>query len=381
MKKDACGRFSFFLILGRYSCRLPFMTKTPSYEKVTIKKLDKSRVEITSSVAATVWEKYRGKALKNINDSINIDGFRKGLVPENILIAKVGEMTILEEMAELALSKTYLDILINEKIDAIGKPEIRVTKIAQGNPLEFVAVTSVVPEVTLPDYKKLAKEQIKKSDPKELKVGDKDIEEAILRIRKRHASHEGHDHDKMTPEEHDKAIEASMPELTDDFVKTLGDFNDIPDFKNKLSDMIAEQKRDEATEKLRIRISDALADATKTEIPDIMIESELDRTQAQFSADVERMGVKLEDYLKHAKKTLEEVRTEWKPHAEKKAKLQLILNEIAKQEKIAPTKEEVEEEVSHIVEHYKEADRERATTYAETVLTNEKVFAWLEKVE
>jgi trigger factor len=185
----------------------------------------------------------------------------------------------------------------------------------------------------------------------------------------------------MTPEEHDKAIEASMPELTDDFVKTLGDFNDIPDFKNKLSDMIAEQKRDEATEKLRIRISDALADATKTEIPDIMIESELDRTQAQFSADVERMGVKLEDYLKHAKKTLEEVRTEWKPHAEKKAKLQLILNEIAKQEKIAPTKEEVEEEVSHIVEHYKEADRERATTYAETVLTNEKVFAWLEKVE
>lgn len=379
------------------------MTQTQSYEKATLKKLDKSRVEITSSVPAAIWEKYRGKALKSINDSISIDGFRKGLVPENILVAKVGEMTILEEMAELALSKTYLDILINEKIDAIGKPEIRVTKIAKDNPLEFVAVTSVVPEVTLPDYKKVAKEQIKKSDPKELKVGDKDIEETILRIRKRHATDklhapehaDEHDHDKMTPEDnprglraeqsshegHDKAVEAVMPELTDDFVKTLGDFTDVPDFKNKLSDMIAEQKRDEATEKLRIRISDALADATKTEIPDVMIESELDRTQAQFSADVERMGVKLEDYLKHAKKTLEEVRTEWKPHAEKKAKLQLILNEIAKQEKIAPSKEEVEEEVSHIVEHYKEADRERATTYAETVLTNEKVFAWLEKVE
>lgn len=378
----------FFLILGQYSCRLPFMTQTPLYEKVSVKKLDKSRVEITSSIAAAVWEKYRGTALKHINGSISIDGFRKGLVPENILVAKVGEMAILEEMAELALSKTYLDILINEKIDAIGKPEIRVTKLAKDNPLEFVAVTSVVPEVTLPDYKKLAQEQIKKSDPRDLKVGDTDIEEAVLRIRKRHATDklhspehaDTHDHDKMTPEEHDKAVEAALPELTDDFVKTLGDFNDVPDFKNKLSDMIAEQKRDEAREKLRIRISDALADATQADIPDVMIESELDRTQAQFSADVGRMGVKLEDYLKHTKKTLEEVRTEWKPHAEKKAKLQLILNEIAKQEKIAPSKEEVEEEVNHIVEHYKEADRERATVYAETVLTNEKVFAFLENV-
>ena len=185
----------------------------------------------------------------------------------------------------------------------------------------------------------------------------------------------------MTPEEHDKAIEASMPELTDDFVKTLGNFNDVPDFKNKLSAMIAEQKADEVKEKTRIRIADALADSTKTELPDIMIESELNRTQAQFEADIERMGVKMEDYLKHAKKTQEEIRAEWKPHAEKKAKLQLILNEIAKKEDIKPAPEEVEAEVKHIVEHYADADRERATTYAETILTNEKVFQWLEKVE
>ena len=359
------------------------MTKinTPSYTTVTVKKLDKSRVEITGSVATETWEKYRPKALKYINESISIDGFRKGMVPENILIAKVGEMSVLEEMAELALSKAYVDMLINEKIDAIGKPEIKVTKIAAGNPLEFTATTSVVPEVTLPDYKKIASEQIKKADPKDLKVEEKDIDEAILRIRKRHVSHEGHDHDSMTPEEHDKAVEAAMPELTDDFVKGLGDFTDVPDFRNKLSDMIAEQKRDESREKTRIRIADALADATKVEIPDVMIESELDRTQAQFAADVERMGVKLDDYLKHAKKTLAEVRTEWKPHSEKKAKIQLILNEIAKKENIKPDQKEIEGEVAHIVEHYKDADQERAAVYAETILTNEKVFSWLEEVK
>lgn len=365
---------------------------TKSYETATVKKLDKSRVEIVGSVPTTIWETYRAEAIKHINSSISIDGFRKGNIPENVLIAKVGESSILEEMAELALSKAYLDIIIDNKIDAIGKPKITVTKLAKENPMEFKITTAVVPTVELPDYGKIAAEQMKKSDPEALKVAEKDIEEAILKIRQRHVSHEGspsakaagdhaHDHEKMTPEEHDKAVEAALPELTDDFVKGLGEFNDLPDFKNKLSDMIADQKREDAREKTRIRIADAMTEATTVELPEIMIESELARTETQFAADIERMGVKIEDYLKHAKKTIEEIRAEWRPHAEKKAKIQLILNGIAQKENIKPDAKEIEEEVNHIVEHYKDADRERASTYAETVLTNEKVFQFLENVK
>lgn len=350
-----------FLLQAHFTCRLIFMTQTnTSYASAIIKKLDKSRVEITGSITVETWSKYRQKAIKYINESISIDGFRKGMVPENILIAKVGEMAILEEMAELALSKSYIDILINEKIDAIGKPEIHVTKLAKDNPLEFTATTSVVPEITLPDYKKISTEQIKKQNPDDEKVTEKDIDDTIMSIRTK--------------------SEANPPELTDDFVKTLGDFSDVPDFKNKISAMVAEQKRDSVREKVRISIADAIVEASTIELPDVMIESELDRTQSQFSADVERMGVKLDDYLKHAKKTLDEVRLEWRPHAEKKAKLQLILNEISKKENLKPDAKEIEGEVNHIVEHYKDADRERAAVYAETVLTNEKVFAWLEKV-
>ena len=145
--------------------------------------------------------------------------------------------------------------------------------------------------------------------------------------------------------------------------------------------MLSEQKVNEANDKRRIRIADAIAEETQVEIPDIMVESELHRTESQFSADIERMGVKLDDYLKHAKKTLEDLRKEWRPYAEKKAKLQLILNSISSAEKIKPEMKEIEEEVNHIIEHYKDADRESAYTYAETVLTNEKVFQWLEKAD
>lgn len=280
-----------------------------SYGNAAVKRLDRSQVEITASIPVEIWEKFRGQALKNLNETVTLDGFRKGNIPENILIAKVGDMVILEEMAELALPKAYMEILTDQKIDAIGRPQISVTKLARGNPLEFKAVSAVIPEIKLPDYKKLAAEQTKKAK----KAGEPDI---------------------------------------------------------NVSDK----------EKIRIAIADAIAAETAVELPEIMIQSELDRTQAQFESDIKRMGVKLEDYLKHAKKTLEDIRKEWVPHAEKKAKLQLILNEIVRLENIKASPDEIKKEVDHIVEHYKEADRERASVYAETVLTNEKAFEFLENL-
>ena len=366
--------------------RLTFMTNTKkettkSYENAIVKKLDKSKVEITGSIPAPVWEQHRKQALKNINESVSLDGFRKGMVPENILISKVGENTINEEMAELALSKAYLDILLDNKIDAIGRPQVQLTKLASGNPLEFKAVTATVPKVELPDYKKIAKKIVSEESKSEIKVEEKDMEDAILKIRKSRASHEGHDHEKMTAEEHEKAILDSLPELNDEFVRTLGDFKDVEDFKIKVREMVLQNKKEEAHEKMRIKIADAISEATSVEVPEIMLEAELDRTQAQFASDIERMGVKLEDYLKHAKKTVEEVRKDWIPHAEKKAKLQLILNAISVAENIKPDQKEIKEEVNHIVEHYKDADRERASVYAETVLTNDKVFRMLEGVK
>ena len=113
------------------------------------------------------------------------------MIPENVLISKVGEMAILEEMAEFALSRAYIDILIDNKIDAIGKPQITITKLAKGNAVEFKAVTATVPDVKLPDYAKLAAKEVKDASSNKIEVTEKDVEDSILRVRKSHASHEG----------------------------------------------------------------------------------------------------------------------------------------------------------------------------------------------
>jgi FKBP-type peptidyl-prolyl cis-trans isomerase (trigger factor) len=75
-----------------------------SYSTAVTKSLAKSQIEISASIPTEVWEKFRKQALKNINESVTVDGFRKGMVPENVLVSKVGESAVNEEMAELALS-------------------------------------------------------------------------------------------------------------------------------------------------------------------------------------------------------------------------------------------------------------------------------------
>ena len=347
------------------------------YQNIKISKIEKSQVKIEGEVSADVFASFRKKALELLNDQVSLDGFRKGKVPESVLVSRIGEMPILEEMAELTLSRVYPEILVKEKIEAIGRPEIQITKIASGNPLEFTITTAVLPEIILADYKKISEEKYaEKSDAVE--VTEADVEEAILRIRKSRVDHTGHDHEKLSKEEHDKAIEEALPELTDAFAQSLGEFSDITDLKKKIKEALIEDKKNQAKEKKRIALSDALTEQSKIDVPEILIESELKRIEMQFSEDIERMGVKLDAYLAHAKKTIEEIQAEWKPHAEKKAKLQLILNKISVVEKIEVKKEEIENEVAHILEHYKDADKEKAWTYAETVIMNEKVFEFLE---
>jgi trigger factor len=364
------------------------MKKTEKkYSDIIITDLPKSAIEIKGSIPEALFTLYRKQALQNINESITIDGFRKGKIPENVLVSKVGDKTILEEMAELALAEAYPAIIVEKNIDAIGRPEIKITKIASGNPLEFTITTSVMPKIALPDYKKIAKNvmaEVEKSmaDKNALAVDEKEIAEAITRIQRSYAERNhvhSESHKDMTKEEHSKVIEADMPAIDDVFVQKLGQFKDVADFKQKIKGMLIEDKKSQAKEKRRIALSDALNDATKIDVPELLIKSEVRRTEAQFADDISRMGISLDDYLKHAKKTIEEIRLEWAPQAEKKAKLQMIMNAIAETEKIKADQKEIEEEVSHILEHYKDGDAERAAIYAETVLTNEKIFRFLEE--
>jgi len=371
--------------------------------KIKVTKLPKSEVEIEGELEMEVFEGYFSKALKTLGENLKLDGFRKGKIPESVLLSNIPEIRILEEMAELALSEHYPKIIEKEKIDAIGRPEISITKLARKNPLGFKIKTAVLPEIKLPEYKTLAKKIIDNvaDAEKNITVTDEEIEATLLDIRKSRApkkhmadlpaeekikeeSAEPHVHKEAKPSEAgspDASTEASkeeLPEFNDEFVKALGPFKDVADFKIKLKENIKLEKENQAKEKTRLKIIEKIIEGSEVEVPEILIEVELDKILYRMESDITQMGLKFEDYLKHLSKTKEDLRKEFRNDGEKKAKLALILNEIAKVEKIIADPEQVAKEVAAILEHYKDADPERAKMHAENVLTNEKIFQFLE---
>jgi trigger factor len=344
------------------------------YKIKDTKKLPDCEIEITAEITLEALEDYKTKAFKKIKEVAELPGFRKGHVPDATLKEKFGEMGILEDAGEMAINDSVIEILVESKVNFLGRPDVAISKIAIGSPIEFKIKVTVMPDVKLPDYKKIAKKE-NSIEEKVEEVTDKQVEETIEQIRKMYAQ-QNHHH--APGEEHKEGEELPLPEINDEFVKKLGDFKDVADFKAKLKVNIGKEKEVHAENKKRTRMLEKIVTETKFEMPKVIIESELDKMEGQFKADIAQMGLQPEDYLKHIKKTWEDLRKEWYPDAEKKAKTQLILQKISLEEKIEPTKDVVEKECKNLMEQYKGADPERVKAYVEMVLVNDAVIKFLE---
>lgn len=347
--------------------------------KHKITKQPKSIIEIEAEIEADVFEKYFDKAFKNISENMEIDGFRKGKAPENIVLSKVPEMYILEEMAQLAISDHYPKIVLDEKLDVISRPEISITKLARKNPLEFKITTTIMPEVVLPDYKSIAKE-INNEKEEEINVTEEEIEKTIMDIRKSRAKNKK-DIKEIKPEdlENEAEMKEDLPEFNDEFVKGMGPFENVEDFKTKLKENLKLEKTNQAREKRRLKMVEKIIEGANIDTPEILIESETEKILQRMEGDISQMGLKFEEYLSHLKKTREDLVKDFRGDAEKKAKLGLILNQLSKLENIIADASEVEKEANHIIEHYQGADPEQVRLYALNVLTNEKIFQFLEE--
>lgn len=331
--------------------------------KTTLKELPESLIEITCEIPAEVFEKERPLALKKIGEDVSLPGFRKGHVPESMIAQKFGDALILEEMANIAMDHAYPEILTRHKVHAIAMPTVTVKKLAKDNPFEFSLTFQVMPEIKLPDYKKIAKEIMKTEEATE--ATDEEVANAEKELSKQFA----------TKDAEGKEV---LPEVTDEFVTKFGPFENVAAFRAKIKESITHEKTNHARSKKRMETMEKIADGITVKLPRVLIEGELERMIGQFRHDVEQMGMKFEDYLSTTKKTIEDLRKEWEADAEKRAKVQIALNEISLLEKIEVLKEDLDREVKFFTEQYKDADEGRVRIHLEMMLTNEKVFQFLE---
>lgn len=351
--------------------------------KIKVTKLPKSLAELNIVVDEKELETYHDKGLKNVQEMVEIDGFRKGNAPEDVIVKKYGEMIILEEMANLALRDAYIKAIDEEKLAPITEPKVTITKLAKGNPLEMTITVTLMPEVELPAYKKLAKEAVQ--DDEKIEVTDKDIETVLEELRKGRATqhaHEHEEHDHSDPNHTHEVKPEDLPALDDSFAQSFGpDFKTIADLKTKVGENLKLEKEQKLREKRRTAIVNKLIEETKVDLPDAMVEGELNNMLAQMRADITRFGGTWEDYLANTKKTEEEIKADWKNDAEKRAMSQLVLHKIAEAEKLQATDEEIEVELIRLLAQVQDADETRVRSYLYQALTNEKVLKFLEETK
>jgi trigger factor len=156
--------------------------------KTETKKLPKSKIEINFELDPSEWKEFIDEAAKELSAELKVDGFRPGHMPKEVVEKHTGTAKLLARAAELAARKSYVSFVMDNKVEAIGAPKITIMKIAEGNPFVFTAEVDVLPEVELPDYRKIAgKSKPKKKE--EISVDDKEVEDSLNWLAKSRAKH------------------------------------------------------------------------------------------------------------------------------------------------------------------------------------------------
>lgn len=357
------------------------------YQNIEHKKLERSEVEVTGEITAEAFDHHYKHVVSHATQSADIPGFRAGKAPESVVVKHVGEPALMERAAREAIDEIFPDIIDELKLRAISTPTIAITKIARGNPLGFRARIALLPEIVIDDYKKIAA-SVKPVDENSdtVQVTEKEITEVIDNLRhmfaheQAHGAH-GHAHDHAAHDhDHDHDHTHELPELTDEFAAKLGpDFKTVADLKKGIEENVLASKKRELKERRRGEIAEKLVAAATIDVPEVLIESELESMMHQFKSDVERSGVTFPAYLADIKKTEDDIKKEWRTNAEKKAKLELLLGHIARAEHIVPGEDEVKAGVDEITKRHADVDRFRARMHVERVIRNSMTLDFLEK--
>ena len=301
-------------------------------------KLGDSQIEIECKVPAEDFDRFFKLALKDFKEKVELPGFRKGAVPERMVLEKVGDALVLESAAELAIKDLWPRLLREEKIEAIGRPEFSITKLAKGNSLGLKIKTTVLSPIELADYKKIAKEaNSAKTDV--VDVSDAEIAETLEMLRKNNPAYfkEG------------ARLDSSARQA------------DEEKMKDAIRQNLEFEKKRKAKDTHRMELLDKIVSASKITVPGILMLSELEKMEFELKNSLKDMGLKWEDYLEHIKKTEEELRMGWKDDALKRVKFGLVLREIASREKLIPQEKDLDAQVDKILLEVGEEDRKKAS--------------------
>ncbi|MGD1866386.1 MAG: trigger factor [Phormidesmis sp.] len=427
--------------------------------KVTQQNLPDSQVGLEIEVPAELSKQGYEKVLRDYMKSANIPGFRKGKVPRQIMIQRVGTLRLkaaaLEDMMQTVIDKA----IKQEDIDALGNYQLTsdfeklIGEYTPGEPFTITASVDVPPRVTLSKYKGLSV-QAEEIKPDESRVDEtlesyRENQSTLVPVEDRAAKEgdvtvvdfvgkaktdegeleefeggsaqdfqveikegrfipgfvegivgmnleETKEVEVSFPEDYPQAELASkpavfeitlkelkereLPELDDDFAEEVSEFETLEELRKSLEDRYQEESTAATDANIEKALLDELVEHIEAEIPKTLVMREVDFIVTQTAMQLSRQGIDLGKFL--TKDLVDNMRENAKPEAVERLRRTLALGEIAKQESIAVTEEEVAartEEMMAEVEDPSQVDPERLDQVVNEDLLKEKILAWLKE--
>jgi len=152
--------------------------------------------------------------------------------------------------------------------------------------------------------------------------------------------------------------EEELPALDDDFAKDISEFDTIDELKKEIKDKIEESAKLASENQMKNALIEKVVTANDIDVPNMMIEEEIDNMINAFDHELRSQGMGFEQYLSYIQKDILEFRSELKDEAYKKVKTRMIISKIAEQEDFAITKEDIDAEIEMMAGQYRmEADK------------------------
>jgi FKBP-type peptidyl-prolyl cis-trans isomerase (trigger factor) len=257
--------------------------------KTQIEKLPKSAMKLTVTVENSKIKEFYEKEVNKAVENTEIQGFRKGTAPKDMVIEKVGESRLYGDTINEVLQVFYPQALKEHKVVPVSSPKVEIKEFDIDKDLEFTAEFAVRPEIKMGDYRKALKkyyeekkEKVKKEKLEKLKKGELDVEK------------EGHEHVHIGPNE----------------------------------------------------VIEVLLEEAKLEVADMLTEEEVERQMGNLTKQLQTIQLPLEKYLQAQNKTEEQLKNDFKESAEKNIKAEFVLSHLIKEENIEVDDSEIDEMIN-----------------------------------
>lgn len=378
--------------------------------KSTVETLDDNRVKLSVEVDEETFDVAVDAAFKRIAKEVRMPGFRPGKAPRRLLEAQFGSAVGREEALREAMPEYYAQAVIDHDVDVVAPPEIEITGGQEDGPVQFDAVVEIRPSVSAAGYDGLRVEipnPVASDEEIDEQIDNLRRNFAELCAVERAAADEDHvtidieathgdepvpgltttDYDYLLgsgavvpeidenlrgasagdeiefsadhpdPEEEEplqfsitvkEVKEAVLPDLDDEFAKANSEFETVEDLRADMADRMNTMRIQQANMAVQQNTAEALAALVTDEIPESMIENEINARIQDLVQRLQQQGMDVGAYLEAVGQTAETLAAEFREPAEQAVKVDLALRSVADLQGLVPDDDRIDEVIAEM---------------------------------